>query len=101
MKKLISAFAPTVPVWSVFANNEGESIFTKPVEAIAMVMNDDDPFGPYLEYQSGGYDGILDSDELSENHLGYAYEGNPKVSDWKRELTYYKSKMAKKMGTKE
>lgn len=89
MKKLISAFAPSVPVWSVFVDSEG-GIFTTPIEVIAMVEDEDSSkYGPYLEYWTAGYDGWFSCEGDNSNHIGYSYESNPPVESFQDDIDRY------------
>jgi hypothetical protein len=93
--KIISAFAPTVPMWEVYYD-QGE-LHTCPVLALALVEPSDSDH-PELDrcvfpmtLQDRAYidhPGEPMSDWAS-NTLGYSFEADPKKEDWESEIKRY------------
>ena len=96
-KKILTAFAPTVPMWEVWYDDEKNQLYTQPVIAIALV----ETYGEtYLEFQSafqGG--GIVNPGKPvsrdNPSFLGYAYDEKPRRERWERMINRSKARMVK------
>jgi len=94
--KIISAFAPTVPMWEVYYDQD--ELYTCPVLALALVEPQDSDH-PELDrcvfpmtLEDNTYIGLCREPMSSwaSNTLGYSFVADPKKEDWKNEIERYK-----------
>jgi len=97
-KKIISAFAPTVPMWEVYYY-QGE-LHTWPVLALALVEphDSDNPkldrcILPMTLHENAyiDYSGEPMSN-MATNTLGYSFVDDPQIGDWEKEIERYEKK---------
>ena len=104
MNKIITAFAPSVPLWAVFFDSDEEKLVTAPVVAMCLVEGEDEESGelwreirPYVLFAA---DGDVTDPIDSFNFLGYDTTAKPKKSDWRQEILYWERLNAMKAGEK-
>jgi len=103
--KLLSAFAPTVPMWEVYYYDDDGTLGTAPVVALALAEPDEeDSDRPDLDrwlvpitLQDTYFD--FSGEPMSRwasNLLGYSFTGSPDPANWADEIKRYLDKKAKK-----
>ncbi len=90
-RKILSAFAPSIPIWAVFYNEDDDSLYYRPVVAIALVQVEDCEYEPWtrLEPQTLWRHDIKSITPFSQNvygFLGYALEDEKTREKWEREI---------------
>jgi hypothetical protein len=86
--QLVSAFAPTVPMWSVCYDEEARILMTEPVRAIAVMRGADGEL--FLQNLVCWDSGIFESPEELVNFLGYSDVEHPDPkSHWAHEIDMY------------
>lgn len=102
MNKIITAFAPSVPIWAVFYDEDVDELVATPVVAMCLVEGEEDgelwrEIHPYVLF-SADADVVDPSDCL--NFLGYDTTDKPKKSDWHQDILFLKKMNSIKYGEK-
>jgi hypothetical protein len=85
-RKIINAFAPSFPIWAVLYDDDDDSLYFRPVVAIALVQKEDNT---HLEPQVLWKHEVSAATELS-NLLGYAREDEKTRGTWEDEIASHK-----------
>ena len=94
MNKIITAFAPSVPIWAVFYDEDVDELVATPVVAMCLVEGEDEEITelwreirPYVLF---GADADVVDPSGCFNFLGYDTTDKPKKSDWRQEILWLK-----------
>lgn len=92
--RIITAFSPTVPMWSIYWDTDDDEILTLPVICLAVV--EDDNGETYITPISFASDGIFEPDDTLSNLLGYSTVENPPKEAYQYSLDQLKKRELKR-----